>query len=88
MFGRCAPVPVRLLSSSGRVVDGQGRAVAEANVRLMRQLDSWRTSTDAEGAFAFDRVTAGEFVIEVEKDQFRHESRVVVLTPGMAAADN
>ena len=70
---------------AGRVLDAQGRGVAEATVRLLRQSDSWRTETDAKGTFAFDRLAAGDFVLEVEKAQFRRESRLLHFTPGMAA---
>lgn len=72
---------------SGRVVDSQGRAVADATVRLLRQSDSWRTASDAQGAFTFDRLSAGDFVLEVEKSQFRRESRLVHFTGSVTATE-
>ena len=69
---------------TGRVLDEQGRAVAGAKVELLRQSDSRRAQTDDKGAFTFDRLSAGEFRLEVEKSQFRRESRVLDFTPGMA----
>ena len=70
---------------TGRVIDPQGGAVVDATVRLLQQSETWRVATDAKGGFAFGRLAAGEFVLEIEKHQFRRESRVVQFTPGMAA---
>ena len=70
---------------TGHVMDSQGRALTEATVRLLRQSDSWRTQTDAKGAFVFDRLAGGEVVLEIEKHQFRRETRIVDFKPGMAA---
>ena len=69
----------------GRVVDAQGRVVADASVHLLRQAggESWRTETDAKGAFVFERMAAGDFILEVEMNQFRRETRLVHFTPGM-----
>ena len=69
---------------NGRVVDSQGRVLVDATVRLLRQADSRRTETDSKGAFAFERLTSGDLVLEVEKSQFRRESRLVHFMPGMA----
>ena len=48
----------------GRVVDAQGRVVADASVHLLRQAggESWRTETDAKGAFVFERMAAGDLL--------------------------
>src|SRR5437764_2274189 len=72
---------------NGRVVDSQGRAIADATVRLLRQADSSRTETDSKGAFAFERLAAGEVVLEIEKPQFRRESRIIQFKPGSAAEE-
>ena len=68
---------------TGRVLDEQGRPVPDARVELLRQSDSSRTQTDDKGGFSFDRLSAGEFRLEVDKSQFRRESRVLDFKPGM-----
>ncbi len=61
---------------SGTVTDPDGASVPDARVLLYRQGTTGRqaTATDARGVYSFDRVQAGQYVLEVEKTGFRNTS--------------
>ena len=77
-YGVFAQIPAGA-SLSGRVIDAQGRAVADAAVHLLTQsgTESLRAETDSAGAYKFERLAPGDYVLEVEKSQFRRETRIV-----------
>jgi iron complex outermembrane receptor protein len=64
---------------SGIVKDPQGKAVAEAQMRLYRQGAGaiLQTTTDPEGRYRFERLASGVFILEVEKDNFRGATTTV-----------
>ena len=56
----------------GRVADEAGAAVSGATVRLSsREGLQWSVATDASGTYNFDRLKAGEYLLEVESPSFR-----------------
>lgn len=69
----------------GHVTDPQGHAVAEASVRLLRRsaTEALQTQTDTNGAYLFERITPGDFVLEVEKAEFRRVTKVVHIANGV-----
>jgi vitamin B12 transporter len=76
------------LKVDGVVKDSQGKSIAEADVRLFRQDTGTaiRTSTDAQGRFSFERVSAGHFLLQVDKDNFQSVTRIIDLpTLGFSA---
>jgi VCBS repeat-containing protein len=53
-------------------VDETGGAVSGATVRLSsREGLKWSVATDANGTYTFDRLNAGEYLLEVESPNFR-----------------
>jgi iron complex outermembrane receptor protein len=72
---------------TGTVTDGQGGAVAAADVRVRREDGSVsrRTASDATGAFSIPALPAGSYVVEVDKAGFRAEVALVTLS-GSATA--
>ncbi len=86
---------------TGRVIDEQGRAVADALVRLIPpadalvpfgiatppvDLDSWRVWTNAEGTFRFDDAPRMTGVtIDAEQSAVRSSAQAVVFSEGRAA---
>jgi iron complex outermembrane receptor protein len=73
---------------SGRVTDGQGAAVAAADVRVRRDdgTVSRRTTTDAAGAYTMPDLPAGDYVVEIDKPGFRADVAIVTLAGGQAAS--
>ncbi len=73
----------------GRVTDPQGAAVAGAEVRLHRQDTGavLRTSTSNGGDYRFERLAAGLFLLEVEKEHFRGATTAVRIDKTGATAD-
>ena len=74
---------------SGLVKDPQENAVAEAQVRLFRQ-DAGapiRTSTNAAGRFSFERLAAGNFLLQIDKESFQSATRNIDLKGGDVATD-
>lgn len=56
----------------GRVLDETSAAVSGAVVRLSsREGLKWSVATDANGTYTFDRLKAGEYLLEVEYPTFR-----------------
>jgi vitamin B12 transporter len=66
----------------GRVVDDAGAVVQGAAVRLSsREGLKWSVTTDAAGAYSFDHLEAGKYLIEVEARNFRQTVESVRLGP-------
>jgi VCBS repeat-containing protein len=56
-------------------VDETGAAVSGATVRLSsREGLKWSVATDANGTYTFDRLNAGEYLLEVESPNFRKKA--------------
>ena len=74
--------PVHRLS--GRVLDPSGAAVPGASVRLYDRDGSQqrRAATDEQGAYRFERVPAGEFLLEARTSGLDQASPVVVRLSG------
>jgi len=74
---------------SGSVTDPQGKSVAEAQVRLFRQEAGApiRTSTNADGRFSFERLAAGNFLLQIDKSSFQSATRNIELKGGDVAAE-
>lgn len=66
-------------SLSGRITDSQGAAVVGAVVTLYARASNVRatTVTDSEGGYRFERVPAGDYVVEAGSDGFGRVSRKV-----------
>ncbi|HKX29612.1 MAG TPA: TonB-dependent receptor [Blastocatellia bacterium] len=69
---------------SGRVTDSQGAIVTGATVRLYAGQTGTRatTATDADGGYRFERVPAGDYVVEAEARGFGRISRSIHIGPG------
>lgn len=66
----------------GRVIDQSSAAVSGAIVRLsLREGLQWAATTDANGAFSFDQLNAGEYLIETEARNFRRQVESLRLGP-------
>jgi vitamin B12 transporter len=65
-------------SLSGRVSDSQGAAVAGATVTLHARATNVRatTMTDAQGAYRFDRLPEGDYLVEATYAGFGRSSRI------------
>ena len=81
-----ALVTASLFAQAGMKVDGlvkdpHGKSVADAQVRLFRQDTgaSVRTSSNAEGRFLFERLAAGVFLLQVDKENFQSATRSIEL---------
>src|SRR5262245_35780809 len=63
----------------GVVKDSHGAAVMEAQVRLYRQDTGvvLRSASNEKGDFRFERLAAGTFIVEVEKENFRGSTTAV-----------
>lgn len=74
---------------SGTVRDRQGNAVPEAKLKLYRQEAGalLRTVTNVEGNYRFDRLPAGAFILEVEKENFRGSTTAVRIEKADTQAD-
>lgn len=75
---------------SGVVKDTQGRAIPDASVKLYRQssASAVRSVTDESGGFRFERMAAGTFILEVDKENFRgFTSMIQVGRPDPARVD-
>jgi vitamin B12 transporter len=68
-------------SLSGTVQDTQGEVVAQATLRLYQKGSSAsvRISSSNNGAYRFERLAAGQYLLEVEKSNFRTATEVVRL---------
>lgn len=64
---------------SGVVRDAQGSLVSEAQVKLYRHDTAavLRSATNEEGAYRFERLASGIFILEVEKENFRGSTTTV-----------
>jgi hypothetical protein len=77
---------INFASVSGRVVDAQGGAIRDAQVRA-RRLEtnaSVETTTDAEGRFRFAYLSVGMYEVTAHRDGFRDSSRTLTATVGAA----
>ncbi len=74
---------------TGTIKDPQGAAVRQAQVRLFRQDTGsvLQTVTTDNGEYSFERLTAGVFILEVEKASFRGATIEVRVDAGSARAD-
>lgn len=72
---------------TGEVVDPSGAAVPGASVRLYGRDGSqqWQAITDEQGRYSFERVPAGEFLLEARTDGLDQASPVVVRLSGRRA---
>src|SRR5689334_6536983 len=64
----CVTNPIRAEQLHGVVVNEDGKPVAHADVRLLKRGTSWstpgvRVSSQDDGTFAFDKLSAGEYRI-------------------------
>ncbi len=68
----------------GVVKDPHGKSVADAQVRLFRQDTgaAIRTSSNAEGRFSFERLAAGAFLLQIDKENFQGATRNIDLKGG------
>jgi len=71
---------------SGRVLDGNGAAIASALVTLRQPSTGIERSarTGEEGRFSFDDVAAGDYVLEFAREGFSPSARPVRVAPGEA----
>jgi Fe(3+) dicitrate transport protein len=76
-----AMAQTRRASISGRVIDQTGAVVRSATVKLWEQTIGLQrlNQTDAEGAFRFDQLPAGEYYLTVTQDGFADQSRLITL---------
>src|SRR6185369_16677008 len=74
-------------SLRGVVTDPQNRPVPGAEVRLFRQdtRSAIRTTTDQEGRYAFERLAAGSFLLQIDRESFRSLTKSVDLKAREAA---
>ncbi|MCX6596813.1 MAG: TonB-dependent receptor plug domain-containing protein, partial [Acidobacteria bacterium] len=74
-------------SLRGLIRDPQGAPLKQAQVRLFAQNSGSAVSTVSQndGSYAFERLPAGPYVIEVEVELFRTATASVTVTPGNAA---
>jgi outer membrane receptor protein involved in Fe transport len=72
---------------SGVVTDSNGAVVASARVDLLnaQQATLANTTTDGQGAFAFDNVTPGAYQIVATRADFARRSAAVTATAGQTA---
>ncbi|MGH9845366.1 MAG: TonB-dependent receptor, partial [Blastocatellia bacterium] len=72
---------------SGRITDSQGSVVAGATVRLYARETNMRatTVTDSAGGYRFERVLAGDYVVEAASDGFGRVSRMIRIEKGSPA---
>ncbi len=70
----------------GQVTDPQGKAIQAATVRLSRVASTEVRSaeTDSTGKYSFERLAPGDFVFEVDKSQFRRDTRLLHFEAGAA----
>src|SRR5215203_335158 len=67
---------------SGRVTDAQGAGLAGAGVTLYertRMPGRLSTATDSSGAYRFERLAPGEYLVEVEARGFAPAAQVVTV---------
>jgi hypothetical protein len=77
LLAACLPAPARAqqpgAALSGRVTDPQGAGVSGATVTLherARTRGRVSTATDASGAYRFERLAPGEYILEAEAEGF------------------
>lgn len=73
---------------SGRVMDTQGAGVSGASVTLYARTTNVRATavTDANGNYRFERVTAGEYIVEAASPGFGRFSQTVHIDSGQTAS--
>jgi len=73
-------------SLSGRITDSQGAAVSGATITLYARATSLRamTVTDAQGAYRFERLPEGDYVVEATSAGFGRFSRIYRVERGAA----
>jgi iron complex outermembrane receptor protein len=74
-------------SLAGRVTDTQGGAIAQAQVRLLRQDGSvaFSASTNTIGDYRLAGLSAGDYVLAVERDQFRSTTLKIRIAAAQSA---
>lgn len=72
------------ISLTGRVADQTGAALSGATVTLRKQSEvvERNVSTDAEGAFRFDDLTTGNYLVTASADGFNTVTQNLTLTAG------
>ena len=72
----------------GVVKDPQSKSVDGAQIRLFRLETgaSVQTSSDREGRYVFERLAAGSFLLQVDKESFQSQTRNVELKEGGAVS--
>jgi vitamin B12 transporter len=72
---------------AGRITDAQGGAVAQAQVRVLRQDGNATASaaTTTAGEYRIEGITPGSYVLAVERDQFRSVTLNIRITAGQPA---
>src|SRR5262245_52625387 len=73
------------ITLTGRITDPQGGAVTGAQVILYTRdsATGFRSSTDASGNYRFERLRAGEYLLEAEAPGFgRTSAQEIVLAEG------
>ncbi len=73
-------------SLSGRITDSQGAAVSDATITLYARATNVRatTVTDERGAYRFERLSEGDYVVEVNSAGFGRISRIYRVERGAA----
>ncbi len=74
----------------GVVKDPQSKSVDGAQIRLFRLETgaSVQTSSDREGRYVFERLAAGSFLLQVDKESFQSQIRNVELKGGGAVSED
>ena len=74
----------------GVVKDPQSKSVDGAQIRLFRMETgaSVQTSSDREGRYVFERLAAGSFLLQVDKESFQSQTRNVELKGGGAVSED
>ena len=81
------PSPAALGQVRGSVKDALGRPLAEASLGLRAASGTivTRTTSDAEGGFAFQGVAPGTYAVIAEKVQYQAGTAIVTVTAGASA---
>ena len=75
------PKPERLTHVQGIVVNPDGHPAANLLVKLLRDDKTVaKTQTDQSGAFEFERVSTGPYLLRVQRSQFAPAARDIVVT--------
>lgn len=75
------------LELTGTVTDPNGAVVAQASIVAKKLNDpaTYRTTSDAQGRYAFSRLSAGSYLIEVTAEKFQSAAKEVKLEAGTSA---